>query len=89
MTSHTDDVTPPSSTGPLEPTTSEGIECAGSFKYQHNTDTDLKNIHVFPKVIVQGGGGDEDEEDANEVGQTKGAILQSLRPSSSLLSWWM
>ena len=25
-------------------------ECAGLFKYQHNTDTDLKTVHVFPKI---------------------------------------
>ncbi len=25
-------------------------ECAGLFKYQHNTDTDLKVIHVFPRI---------------------------------------
>eukprot|EP00039_Didymoeca_costata_P011573 m.163395 g.163395 ORF g.163395 m.163395 type:complete len:393 (-) comp15217_c1_seq3:1730-2908(-) len=28
------------------------ISSAGSFKYQHNTDTDLKTIHVFPKVEI-------------------------------------
>eukprot|EP00242_Pyramimonas_sp_CCMP2087_P015004 CAMPEP_0198213644 /NCGR_PEP_ID=MMETSP1445-20131203/28986_1 /TAXON_ID=36898 /ORGANISM="Pyramimonas sp., Strain CCMP2087" /LENGTH=374 /DNA_ID=CAMNT_0043888319 /DNA_START=58 /DNA_END=1178 /DNA_ORIENTATION=+ len=26
------------------------LECQGSFKYQHDTDKDLKFMHVFPKV---------------------------------------
>ena len=26
------------------------MECAGTFKFQHNTDTDLKTTHVYPKV---------------------------------------
>ena len=26
------------------------MACQGSFKYQHDTDKDLKFIHVFPKV---------------------------------------
>jgi len=26
------------------------IECAGMFKFQHNTDTDLKTTHVYPKL---------------------------------------
>jgi len=25
-------------------------DCAGTFKYQHNTDTDLKVVHVFPRI---------------------------------------
>jgi len=25
-------------------------DCAGLFKYQHNTDTDLKVVHVFPRI---------------------------------------
>ena len=25
-------------------------ECAGLFKYQHNTDTDLKVTHVYPRI---------------------------------------
>jgi len=28
----------------------ESFECAGLFKFQHNTDTDLKVTHVFPKL---------------------------------------
>ena len=26
------------------------ISCAGTFKFQHNTDTDLKVTHVYPKI---------------------------------------
>ena len=26
------------------------LECAGLFKFQHNTDTDLKVTHVYPRV---------------------------------------
>jgi len=29
---------------------SQANECAGLFKYQHNTDTDLKVMHVFPRI---------------------------------------
>lgn len=39
---------------------SVSLACQGRFKYQHNTDTDLKNIHVFPRVVVP------DEEVAGE-----------------------
>ena len=40
------------------------IESAGTYKRQHNTDTDLIQIHVFPRVEIaasdggDGGGGD-------------------------------
>ena len=29
------------------------ISCAGTFKFQHNTDTDLKVTHVYPKIDPQ------------------------------------
>ena len=29
---------------------SQSIECAGLFKFQHNTGTDLKTTHVYPKI---------------------------------------
>ena len=31
-------------------------ECAGKFKQQHDTDKDLKFLHVFPKVRVSSRG---------------------------------
>jgi len=43
----------------------KGASCclasAGSYKYQHNTDTDLKTVHVFPHVTItqQAAGSDE------------------------------
>jgi hypothetical protein len=27
------------------------MECAGTYKYQHDTDKDLKFIHVFPVSV--------------------------------------
>jgi len=40
-------------------------DCAGTFKYQHNTDTDLKSMHVFPFVNIAVGatGGDDEGSD--------------------------
>lgn len=42
------------------------IDCAGTFKQQHDTDKDLKFLHVFPKMELTGpaagGGGVADEE---------------------------
>lgn len=35
-------------------------ECAGTYKYQHDTDKDLKYLHVFPKVEIVSAGGDGD-----------------------------
>jgi hypothetical protein len=35
-------------------------ECQGMYKYQHDTDKDLKYLHVFPNVdLIPEGGGDE------------------------------
>eukprot|EP00912_Choanoflagellata_sp_UC4_P000699 UC4_evm2s431 len=43
------------------------LACCGSYKFQHNTDTDLKYIHVFPYVLpkkeVDGSGVDAEGED--------------------------
>ncbi len=33
------------------------VECAGSFKQQHDTDKDLKFVHVYPRVELLGKGG--------------------------------
>ena len=33
------------------------IECAGTFKQQHDTDKDLKFLHVFPKMELMGSAG--------------------------------
>lgn len=47
------------------------IECAGTFKQQHDTDKDLKFLHVFPKMNLTsnagggGGGGPAAEPDAS------------------------
>jgi len=49
---------------------SVSLACQGRFKYQHNTDTDLKTMHVFPRVEVVAedvaAGGEESE--AGEMG---------------------
>eukprot|EP00041_Stephanoeca_diplocostata_P013289 m.232762 g.232762 ORF g.232762 m.232762 type:complete len:372 (+) comp19283_c0_seq5:182-1297(+) len=34
------------------------IDSQGTFKYQHNTGTDLKSVHVFPFVNISRAGGD-------------------------------
>lgn len=39
---------------------------AGSFKLQHDTDKDLKFMHVFPNVKQASAGDDEDDEDDDE-----------------------
>jgi hypothetical protein len=41
--------------------------CAGLFKYQHNTDTDLKTVHVYPRIdpeAAAAAAGGEPSEDA-------------------------
>ena len=50
------------------------ISSSGTFKYQHNTDTDLKNIYVFPKVYIKSDVGDVGDKDEHVVGATKGNI---------------
>ena len=52
------------------------IECAGSFKLQHDTGKNLKTVVVFPKII--GGGGDGDGETA------AAASSSSVLPTNSL-----
>jgi len=50
------------------------IDCAGSFKYQHNTDTDLKTVHVFPNVEIEGGDDAGEAEYEDEQATTKGTL---------------
>lgn len=46
------------------------IDSQGTFKYQHNTGTDLKSVHVFPFVylVSSGGGGAHGGDDAGTSG---------------------
>ena len=37
-------------------------ECQGTYKYQHDTDKDLKYLHVFPRATHEAEGGEVDEE---------------------------
>eukprot|EP00238_Polyblepharides_amylifera_P008283 CAMPEP_0196588154 /NCGR_PEP_ID=MMETSP1081-20130531/59713_1 /TAXON_ID=36882 /ORGANISM="Pyramimonas amylifera, Strain CCMP720" /LENGTH=408 /DNA_ID=CAMNT_0041910575 /DNA_START=92 /DNA_END=1318 /DNA_ORIENTATION=+ len=37
------------------------LECQGSFKYQHDTDKDLKFMHVFPRVVAEAAEAKEEE----------------------------
>ena len=39
--------------------------CQGSYKYQHDTDKDLKYLHVFPRVVHEEEGGGEGEGGGN------------------------
>ena len=58
------------------------MECAGSFKYQHDTDKDLKFIHVFPKIDTAAAAAaapnQQDEEEA-EI-KVAGMTLDELPP---------
>ena len=58
------------------------MECAGQFKYQHDTDKDLKFIHVFPRIdtaaAAAAAAADEDEED--EEVTIAGMKLDELPP---------
>lgn len=54
------------------------MECAGSFKLQHDTGKNLKTVVVFPKVVVAGG---SEEESAARGGSSNNA--DSLLPENS------
>jgi hypothetical protein len=58
------------------------MECAGQFKYQHDTDKDLKFIHVFPRIdtaaAAAAAAADEDEEE--EEVTIAGMKLDELPP---------
>lgn len=59
---------------------STNIECAGTFKQQHDTDKDLKFVHVFPKVDLKpsGGGGEADAEASSLVDLGSPAYLATM-----------
>jgi hypothetical protein len=58
------------------------MDCAGTFKYQHDTDKDLKFIHVFPKIDTAAASAaaaqNQQEEDA-EI-KVAGMTLDELPP---------
>ncbi len=41
------------------------MNCAGSFKQQHDLDKDLKFVHVFPRVSIKAKGAAETENAAD------------------------
>ena len=43
------------------------IACAGKYKQQHDTDKDLKFLHVYPKAELKQGGGAAAEEGASSL----------------------
>ncbi len=43
-------------------------QCQGMYKYQHDTDKDLKYLHVFPRVDVVASGGGDGEDGAGAAG---------------------
>eukprot|EP00960_Hanusia_phi_P011156 327090-Hanusia_phi.AAC.4 len=43
------------------------MECAGTFKYQHDTDKDLKFIHVFPKIDLSAAAAPSEEEEESDI----------------------
>jgi hypothetical protein len=57
------------------------IECAQTYKYQHDTDKDLKFIHVFPRInpaAAEASKGDQADEE--EVITVAGIKLEELPP---------
>ena len=57
------------------------MECAGSFKYQHDTDKDLKFIHVFPKIDTAAAAAAAPQDDEGEaVIKVAGMSLDELPP---------
>lgn len=38
------------------------IECQGTYKRQHNTDTDLISVHVYPFVSIAAADGADDQD---------------------------
>ena len=66
------------------------MECAGSFKYQHDTDKDLKFIHVFPKIDVSASAAPaeaEEEADIKIGGMKVPPPLLRVRTSRCPTSW--
>mmetsp|Transcript_1309 Transcript_1309/g.2184 ORF Transcript_1309/g.2184 Transcript_1309/m.2184 type:complete len:405 (-) Transcript_1309:229-1443(-) len=58
------------------------LACQGMFKYQHDTDKDLKFIHVFPKIDVEAAkaakpAADDDDEEITVAGMK----IEDLPPS--------
>ncbi len=57
------------------------IECAQSYKYQHDTDKDLKFIHVFPRIDPAAAAASKgDAADEEEVITVAGIKLEELPP---------
>mmetsp|Transcript_9251 Transcript_9251/g.23643 ORF Transcript_9251/g.23643 Transcript_9251/m.23643 type:complete len:409 (+) Transcript_9251:240-1466(+) len=55
--------------------------CQGSYKYQHDTDKDLKFMHVFPHVTIKaagGAGGGEGEESWEELSPAQWCTICSV-----------
>mmetsp|Transcript_7121 Transcript_7121/g.18397 ORF Transcript_7121/g.18397 Transcript_7121/m.18397 type:complete len:415 (-) Transcript_7121:109-1353(-) len=57
-------------------------ECCGNYKYQHDTDKDLKFLHVFPHVSKAkaggGGGGSDSESEYDEEEDSPEWICRSV-----------
>jgi hypothetical protein len=57
------------------------MQCAGSFKYQHDTDKDLKFIHVFPKIDTAAAAAAAPQADDGEAEiKVAGMSLEELPP---------
>ncbi len=60
------------------------LECAGSFKLQHDTGKNLKTVVVFPRVEATASGGDNNVgEDMNNLSISNGGGGSSVLPESS------
>jgi polyhydroxyalkanoate synthesis regulator phasin len=57
------------------------VECAGSFKMQHDTGKNLKTVVVFPRILLEGDGAGNGLE--GKVGDMRVSELSSLLPEGS------
>ena len=56
-------------------------ECAGLFKFQHNTDTDLKVTHVFPRIDPEAAKAASANESAHDPLSPSELILHAEMPT--------
>lgn len=56
------------------------IECAQTYKYQHDTDKDLKFIHVFPRIDPSAASTHGNEPEKQEAITVAGMKLEELPP---------
>ena len=64
-------------------------QCQGMYKYQHDTDKDLKYLHVFPRVDIAAAGDDGGDAPAPPAWKTEAPRCSAFRARSrSSATWW-